>query len=402
MCGTHDFLGTTDIQHEMIPRPNAPSQIFSCVPKKAASSDLCTPLIHPALHNESPSPAAMMDPHNRDPPPEPSGSARQKDTSSPFDISEAYGSGSPPLYILNVLESKRAAFSFEGKPGVVDSVHITINSDDSRLFAESPRQVGPYRRPIIDDSIQHLLEWDVIEPSRSRVGYPVVLVLQHDKWRFCVDYRNLHLATVSQAYPMTCTDSIFDALHGKRVFSILDAARGYYQLPIAPRDRWKTAFITHRGLYQYKRMPFGLKNAPIQFQSFMDSVLGALRWTAALVYIDDILVFFDSISAHAGHLRALLDSAINVGLKFNPAKCHFAYPSLKVLGHHVSTDGLSILEDRAAAIRELAIARMLKELWHILGIFGYYRQFIPKYAMIAAALTGLTKGTRFQKLPDGT
>lgn len=242
----------------------------------------------------------------------------------------------------------------------------------------------------------------MIEPSHSRVGYPVVLVHQHDKWRFCVDYRNLNLATVSQAYPMTRTDSIFDALHGKKVFSILDAARGYHQLPIAPNNRWKTVFITHKGLYQYKRMPFGLKNAPIQFQSFMDSVLGSLRWTAALVYIDDIHVFSDSVSSHAEHLTTLLDSAINVGLKFNPAKYHFAYPSLKVLGHRVSTDGLSILEDRAAAIRELATPKTLKELWHVLGIFGYYRQFIPKYAMIAAPLTRLTKGTRFQKLPDGT
>ena len=95
LCGTHDFLGTTDIQHEMIPRPNAPPQIVSCVPNKAASSDLWTLLVHPSLHHESPSPAAMMDPHNRDPPPEPSGFARRKDTSSPFDISDAYGSGSP-------------------------------------------------------------------------------------------------------------------------------------------------------------------------------------------------------------------------------------------------------------------------------------------------------------------
>ena len=149
-------------------------------------------------------------------------------------------------------------------------------------------------------------------------------------------------------------------------------------------------------------MPFGLKNAPLQFQCFMDSVLGSLRWTSALVYIDNILVFFDNLDTHASHLATLLDSAIAVGLKFNPAKCHFAYPSLKVLGHRVSTDGLSVLEDRVAAIKELATPRSLKELWHVLGIFGYYRQFIPRYAMVAAPLTRLTKGTRFRKLPDGT
>ena len=134
----------------------------------------------------------------------------------------------------------------------------------------------------------------------------------------------------------------------------------------------------------------------------MDSILGSLRWTAALVYINDILVFSEDIISHAQHLRTLLHSALAVGLKFNPLKCHFAYPSLKVLGHRVSTDGLYILEDRTAAIKELAVPTTLKELWHILGIFGYYRQFIPKYALMAAPLTRLTNGACFHKLPDGT
>lgn len=201
---------------------------------------------------------------------------------------------------------------------------------------------------------------------------------------------------------MTRSDAIFDTLDGKRVFSILDATRGYHQLLVAESDPWKTAFIIHRGLFQFKRMPFGLRNAPLQFQRFMDSVLGSLRWTAALVYIDDILVFSADVNSHATHLRILLDSAISVGLRFNPTKCHFAYPSLKVLGHRSSTDGLSIHNDRAAAIRELATPRTLKELWHVLVIFGYYWQYIPKFAIVAAPLTRLTKGTRFRKLPDGT
>lgn len=134
----------------------------------------------------------------------------------------------------------------------------------------------------------------------------------------------------------------------------------------------------------------------------MDSVLGSLRWTAALLYLDDILVFSDNLDDHGSQIAILLDSAIAVGLKFNPTKGHFAYPSFKVLGHHVGTDGLSVLEDRAAAIRELATLYSLNNLWHVLGIFGYYRQFIPRYAMVAAPLTRLTKGTRFRKLPDGT
>ena len=404
LCGTSDRLCFTALTHFLIKSPVSPATIFSCVPKRGVTSltpgpvsaSLPPPGSFPSAASR-PAPATLLDPHNRDPP---------VSTSSPgtlFDISDAYGRpGSPPACISTLLSSRMAAFSFDGRPGVVDSVRIPIHTDDSKLFASPPRHVGPHKRQVIDASISQLLEWDVIEPSTSRVGYPVVLVHQHDKWRFCVDYRSLNVATIGEVYPMTCSDAIFDTLHGKRVFSILDAARGYHQLPIAETDRWKTAFITHRGLFQFKRMPFGLRNAPLQFQRFMDSVLGSLRWTAALVYIDDILVFSADIDSHATHLRTLLDSAISVGLRFNPSKCHFAYPSLKVLGHRVSTDGLSVLEDRAAAIRELATPRTLKELWHVLGIFGYYRQYIPKFAIIAAPLTRLTKGTRFQKLPDGT
>ena len=182
---------------------------------------------HTPAANAPKSPASLLDPHNRDPP-------DNHQTSGPeFDISPDCHSSS----ISEVLEAHRSAFSFDGRPGIVESVRITIPTDDTLLFAESPRQVGPHMRKIIDDSIDQLRDWDVIEPSNSRVGYPVVLVKQHDKWSFCVDYRNLNIPTTGQVYPMTRTDSIFDALHNKSVFSILDAGRGYHQLPIAETDR---------------------------------------------------------------------------------------------------------------------------------------------------------------------
>ena len=354
LCGTHDCFGTSAIIHSPTAAILAPT-MFSCFPKRHPRGRLCSFLSNALLtcdtplNTATPTPASLMDPHNRDPPITPPGPAAPV-PSSVFDIFP----DCPSPLIAQVLEDHRPAFSLDGRPGILDSVRISIPTDDKLLFAESPWQVGPHKRRIIDDSSDQLLDWDVIEPSNSRVGYPLVLVHQHDKWRFCVDYRNLYLATTGLVYPMTRTDSIFHALHGKSFFSILDAARGYHQLPIAEEERRKTAFLTHRSLYQYKRMPFGLKNVPLQFQCFMDSVLGSPRWTSALVYIDDILVFSDDLDSHAAHLATLLDSAIAVALKFNPSKCHFAYPSLKVLGHRVSTEGLSVWEDRAAAIKELA------------------------------------------------
>jgi hypothetical protein len=104
-----------------------------------------------------------------------------------------------------------------------------------------------------------------------------VIVKRNGKYRFCVDYRNLNRFTKPTIYPMQRSDEMFEALAGKSVFSNLDAARGYLQIEVAEKDRWKTAFLTHRGLCHYKRMPFGLKTAPAVFQKFMDNMLGRLR-----------------------------------------------------------------------------------------------------------------------------
>jgi transposase InsO family protein len=202
-------------------------------------------------------------------------------------------------------------------------------------------------------------------------------------------------------YPMQRSDEMFDALAGKKVFTSLDAARGYHQVPIKEEHRWKTAFLTHRGLFEYKTMPFGLKTAPALFQQFMDKVLGGLRWTAALCYIDDVIIFSDSVEEHAEHVRKILKSAIAVGLKFTPNKCHFAYASLTLLGRRVSTEGLEVLQDKLAAVRELKPPKTIKELWHVLGLFGYYRAFIHRYSIIAAPLTALTKGYSTKDNPPG-
>ena len=228
LCSALACFGTSVVTHTPArPSPFLAPSVFSCVPKRGAPSPhgICA-----YLDDSPPSPATIMDPHNRDPPAVSPGSS--------FDISCSYGvDGNPPSCITDVLNARLIAFSFDGRPGVVDSIRIPIETDDDLLFPSPPRHVGPHKRQIIDASIAQLLDWDVIEPSHSRVSYPVVLVNQHGKWRFCVDYRDLNLATTSQVYPMTRTDSIFDALHGKRVFSILDAARGYHQLPIDESDR---------------------------------------------------------------------------------------------------------------------------------------------------------------------
>ncbi|KAE8228133.1 hypothetical protein CF326_g6948 [Tilletia indica] len=307
-------------------------------------------------------------------------------------------SGSPPAEIVEVLRSHTDAFALDGRPGRIhDGEEMGIELvPDAVLRPEAPRRASPEKRKAMDSAIDQLLEWDVIEPSNSPISFPVLMVKQRDKWRFCVDYRQLNLSTVADRYPLPTIDSIFNTLVGKKMFSSLDAIRGYHQMGVKETDRWKTAFVCHRGLFQYRTVPFGLRNAPSVFQRLMDRILGSLRWQQAVVYIDDIVVATHTLDEHVRALDTLLSRASSAGLKFSPSKCTFAVPSLVLLGRKVSGAGVAVWEERARAVSALSRPTTLRELYHVLGLFGYYRAFIHRYAAIAAPLTSLTRGWRYE------
>lgn len=311
-------------------------------------------------------------------------------------------SGNLPVALTSAIDDFPEAFSLDGSPGRVKMAKpVTIPLKDgasASLKPEPLRPLGKHKRTIEGEELKRLIEWDAIEPSSSTLSFPIVIVRQGDKWRYCIDYRQLNRHTISDAYPMQRSDTIFASLGGMQWFSSLDAARGYHQLPLAEEDRWKTAFGTHHGFFQYKTMPFGLKNAPAIFQRFMETqILANLRWKSALVYIDDVIVFTKTLEEHSVALREILTAAKKVGLKFSAKKCFLGYPSLKLLGRMISREGLTVVEEKTKAIQELPTPRSLKELYLALGLFGYYRAFIIDFAGKAKPLTELTKGIRYRE-----
>ena len=179
-----------------------------------------------------------------------------------------------------------------------------------------------------------------IELSDSPWSAPVVLVTKKDgRTRFCVDYRQLNLATVKDAYPLPRIDDTLD-IAGKRWFSTLDLASGNWRVSLSPEARCKTAFATHSGLFQFKVMPFGLCNAPATFERLMDQVLQGLRWSRCLVYLDNIISFgttfedaLDNMTLNFEHLRTY-------GLQLKSTKCHLFQTSVPFLGHVVGRRGL--------------------------------------------------------------
>ena len=161
-----------------------------------------------------------------------------------------------------------------------------------------------------------MLEAGVIEPSESSWCSPVVLVSKPDgsQW-FCVDYRALNSVTKRDLYPLPHCDEILESLAGAKWFTHLDLLRGYWQVAVAEEDKEKTAFATLDGLCQFKRLSFGLTNAPACFMRAMHRVLKGLCWSDCLVYLDDVIIFGRTLEEYRDRLAAVLSRLAGAGLK---------------------------------------------------------------------------------------
>lgn len=169
----------------------------------------------------------------------------------------------------------------------------------------------------------------VIEPAQSEWASPVVLVTKKDASpRFCVDYRKLNDLTIGDSYPIPRMDDCIDSLGNARVFTTLDCNSGYWQIPVAPEDKDKKAFVTHTGSWQFIRMPFGLTNAPATFQRALDILLAGVKWQFCLVYLDDVIIFSETEEKHIGHVDNVLQILHQAGVTLKLKKSEFCRKSV--------------------------------------------------------------------------
>ena len=250
------------------------------------------------------------------------------------------------------------------------------------------------RAGIIERSISPWASPVVIVPKKSAPGEP-------PRRRMCVDYRRINKLQpeVTKAdggkgcislIPLPKIDELYAKLKGYKVFSSLDLRSGYYHIGLTESAKSKSAFVlSSLGKYQFNRVPFGLTQVPAYFQKLINDVLKGCNF--AMGYLDDIIIYSRSEKEHLEHLEEIFTRPKAAGLKLKLEKCCFFKKHIQYMGHLISAKRIQPLPEKLQSIAKIPAPKNPKEVKQFLGVVGYYRKFVPRFADISRVLTHLTK-----------
>ena len=234
----------------------------------------------------------------------------------------------------------------------------------------------------------------IVVPKKSAPDEP-------PRRRLCVDYRRVNSLQQEvekgnkskgclSLYPLPKIDEMFAKLNGAKMFSTIDLRSGYYHIGLTKVSRAKSAFVVPMGKWEFSRTPFGLSQAPAYFQLLINKVLMDCG-EYAMGYLDDIIIFSKSEEEHLKHVESIFRWLEHFGLKMKREKCAFFKKHIQYLGHLISEEGFKPLPEKLESIRKMPAPKNAKEVKQFLGLIGYYRKFVPRFADMSKPLTCLTR-----------
>src|SRR5260221_3124241 len=229
-------------------------------------------------------------------------------------------------------------------------------------------------------------------PSKSPWGSPILFVKKKDgSLHLCVDFRTLNRVTEKDHYPPPLISDLLTSPAPTRIYSKIDLKHAYHLVRIAKGDEPKTTFHTHYSSYEWQVMPFGLSNAPAAFQRFINEVLGDLMDVCTVGYLDDILVYSDSLEDHRNHVWEVLRRLRKAGLYANLKKCKFHTDTVEYLGFILSPKGLQMDPTKVSAIQDWPEPWKVRDVQAFLGFANFYQRFIHNYSEMTCPLNHLCK-----------
>ncbi|GJT06150.1 reverse transcriptase domain-containing protein [Tanacetum coccineum] len=327
--------------------------------------------------------------------------------------------------LINVLKNRKQAIAWKLSDirGIDPEFcsHKILLEDDYEPSVQHQRRVNPKIHDVIKKEVEKLLDAGLIYPiSDSPWVSPVhcvpkkggMTVVKNEEnelvptrlvtgWRVCIDYRKLNEATCKDHFPLPFMDQMLERLAGNEFYCFLDGFSGYFQIPIDPKDQEKTTFTCPYGTFAYRRMPFGLCNAPGTFQRCMMAIFHDMIEKTMEVFMDDFSVFGDSFSSCLANLDKMLKRCEDTKLALNWEKSHFMVKEGIVLGHKISRKGIEVDKAKVDVISKLPHPTTVKGIRSFLGHAGFYRRFIKDFSKISRPMTHLLeKNTPFIFLED--